>query len=173
MSEDALAYRLLKSANLSNHYEQLIKATLPELQYDLMKDQLKKTFSDSSRHVPTKEDYVKTEEDLVAEMNQLELRQENYFDTRNDKEYYPFRDAQEDIYKPIYNNFQSYGNQMKHSSIEITIIQETKTCIEIINTTINKHKDLTKQLDLNNHYQNNTQNIKRTPVTIMEYNLDV
>ena len=53
--------------------------TLPQLQYDLMKDQLKKTFSDSSRHVPTKEeDYVKTEEVLVAEMNQLELRQEHF-----------------------------------------------------------------------------------------------
>ena len=53
MSEDVLAYRLLKSANLSNHHKQLIKATLPELQYNLMKDQLKKTFSNSSRHVPT------------------------------------------------------------------------------------------------------------------------
>ena len=76
-----------------------------------MKDQLKKTFSDSSRHVPTKgEDYVKIEEALVAEMNQLELRQEKYFDTRNNNEYYPFREAQEDIYKPIDNNFQSYEN---------------------------------------------------------------
>ena len=96
MSDDALAYRLLKPANSSNHHEQLTKATLPQLQYDLMKDQLKKTFSDSSKHVPTKKDYIKTEEALVAEMNQLELRQENYFDTRNDNEY-PFRDAQEDI----------------------------------------------------------------------------
>ena len=33
MSEDILAYRLLKSVNLSNEYEQLIKATFPELQY--------------------------------------------------------------------------------------------------------------------------------------------
>ena len=109
MSEDV---PLLKSANLSNHHEQLINATLPQLQYGLMKDQLKKTFSGSSRHVPTKkEDYIKTEEDLVAEMNQLKLRQEHYFDTRNNNEYYPFRDAQEDIYKPIENNFQSYENQ--------------------------------------------------------------
>ena len=60
--------------------------------------------------------------------------------------------------------------KMKRSSIEITIIQETKACIEIINTTINKHKDPTKQLHLNNHYQNSTQNIKRTLVTVMEYN---
>ena len=77
-----------------------------------MKYQLKKTFSDSSRHVPTKEeDYVKTEEALVAEMNKLELRQENYFDTQNDNEYYPFWDEQEDIYRSIVNNFQSYENE--------------------------------------------------------------
>ena len=64
--------------------------------------------------------------------------------------------------------------KMKHFSIEIiTIVQGTKTCIEIINTTINKHRDLNKQIDLNSHYQDNTQNIKKTPVTIMEYNLDV
>ena len=44
-SDDILAYRLLKSANLSNHHEELIKTTIPELQYDLMKHQLKKTFS--------------------------------------------------------------------------------------------------------------------------------
>ena len=55
MSEDILAYRLLKSANLSNEHEQLIKATLPELQYDSLKDQLKKTFSDLSWHIPIKE----------------------------------------------------------------------------------------------------------------------
>ena len=41
------------------------------------------------------------------------------------------------------------------------------------NTTINKHKDPTKQLDLNKHYQNSAQNIKRTPATVMGYNLDV
>ena len=111
MSEDVYAYRLLKSANLSNHHEQLVKATVPQLQYDFMKDQLKTSFSDSSRHAPTKEeDYVKTEEDLVAEMNQLELRQEIYFDTRNNNEYYLFRVAQEDIYKSIDNNFQIYEN---------------------------------------------------------------
>ena len=67
MSEDILPYRLLKSANLSNEHKQLIKATLPELQYDSMKDQLKKTFSDSSRHIPIKEEgLIKTENALLA-----------------------------------------------------------------------------------------------------------
>ena len=44
MSSDILAYRLLKSANLSEHNEQLAKATITELTYDKMKMQLKKIF---------------------------------------------------------------------------------------------------------------------------------
>ena len=47
MSDNILAYQLLKSANLSTHYEELIKATIPDLQYNIMKDQLQKTFSDA------------------------------------------------------------------------------------------------------------------------------
>ena len=48
-----LAYRLLKSGNLSNHHEELITATIPELQYDLMRDVLKEMFRDASRHAST------------------------------------------------------------------------------------------------------------------------
>ena len=67
MSEDILAYRLLKSANLPNEHKQLIKATLPELQYDSMKDQLKKIFSNSSQHIPIKAaGLIKTENSLIA-----------------------------------------------------------------------------------------------------------
>ena len=55
MSYDILAYHLLKSAYLSTHHEELIKATIPDLQYNIMKDQLKKTLSDASRQVPTKQ----------------------------------------------------------------------------------------------------------------------
>ena len=56
MSEHVLAHKLLKSAKLPNQHEQLSKATLRKTQYDLMKDQLRKTFSDSSRYIPTKGD---------------------------------------------------------------------------------------------------------------------
>ena len=90
MSDDILAYRLLKAANLSNHHKELIKATIPDLKYDLMKDQLKKTFSDASRQIPIKvEDViVKTEETyLTEEMNQISF-QENHGQT--EQEYYPF-----------------------------------------------------------------------------------
>ena len=53
-SDDILAYCLLKSANLSNSHKELTEAKVPELKYDLMKDQLKKTFSDASKQIPTK-----------------------------------------------------------------------------------------------------------------------
>ena len=43
MADDILAYDLLKSANLATH-----EATIPDHQYNIMKDQLKKTISDAS-----------------------------------------------------------------------------------------------------------------------------
>ena len=46
LSTDVLAYRLLKSANLSQQHEQLAKATISKLEYDIMKTQLKKIFGD-------------------------------------------------------------------------------------------------------------------------------
>ena len=75
MSEDNLAYRLLKSAKLSHEHEQLIRATLPELQYDSMKDQLKNTFNSSSQHIPIKEEgFIKTENALLtARFDNLQL----------------------------------------------------------------------------------------------------
>ena len=42
-TNDILAYQLLKSVNLSTHHEELIKATIQDLQYNIMNDQLKKT----------------------------------------------------------------------------------------------------------------------------------
>ena len=46
MSEDILAYRLLRSANISEHHEQLARATIPKLTYDCIKAQLTKIFND-------------------------------------------------------------------------------------------------------------------------------
>ena len=48
MSSDILAYRLLKSANLSETHEQLARATISELKYENMKTQLRKIFGDSN-----------------------------------------------------------------------------------------------------------------------------
>ena len=63
MSDDVLAYRLLKSANLPESQQQLAKATVTELKYENMKTQLKKI------HGCSKNDDVKTEsvESFVAE----------------------------------------------------------------------------------------------------------
>ena len=47
MSTDALAYHLLKSANLSETHEQLARVTIKELKYDEMQLQLKKIFGDN------------------------------------------------------------------------------------------------------------------------------
>ena len=44
LSDDVLAFRLLKAANLPNHQEQLAKATTTELKLVTMKAQLKKIF---------------------------------------------------------------------------------------------------------------------------------
>lgn len=49
LSTDVLAYRLLKSANLSEAHEQLARATIPELTYEAMKNQLKKIFADGDK----------------------------------------------------------------------------------------------------------------------------
>ena len=47
MSTYVLAYRLLKSANLSETHEQLARATTKELKYDETQLQLKKIFGDN------------------------------------------------------------------------------------------------------------------------------
>ena len=47
MSTDALAYHLLKWANLSETHEQLARVTIKELKYDEMQLQLKKIFGDN------------------------------------------------------------------------------------------------------------------------------
>ena len=50
LSTDIMAYRLLKSANLSEAHEQLAKATIPSLTYEDMKMQLKKKFGDVTQN---------------------------------------------------------------------------------------------------------------------------
>ena len=63
LPKDLLGFRLLKSANLQPHQEELAKATVGELNYDNMKAQLKKIHgSDSSKEVKQE---VNVEGDLV------------------------------------------------------------------------------------------------------------
>ena len=64
MSDDVLAYRLLKSANLPESQQQLAKATIGELKYDNMKTQLKKIHGCKSNSLEIKEENI---EPLVVE----------------------------------------------------------------------------------------------------------
>ena len=60
-SDNILAYYFAKSVKL-------IKSTFPELKYDLMKDQLKKTFEEGSRYIIIKnEETIQTEDTFLTE----------------------------------------------------------------------------------------------------------
>ena len=62
MSDDLLAYCLLKAANLTTQDEQLVKATITELNYEIVKS--KKVFSDESQLTPPD---VKSEVQIKSE----------------------------------------------------------------------------------------------------------
>ena len=77
MSDDLLAYKLLKSVQLSAQDEKLVKGTTTELTYENMKTQLKKIFPDSGR---TKLDDQPREPTLLPnEINEAESEQETYY----------------------------------------------------------------------------------------------
>ena len=74
MSEDILAYRLLKSANLTETEEQLVKVTIEKMEYDTMVKQLKKAFSSGSANSLgglSSEVRVKVERDEEVESDTL------------------------------------------------------------------------------------------------------
>ena len=65
--DSALAYRLLNSVNLTNKQKQLVKATVSKMDYQIMKDQLKKVFTSTAStatdgHNKTEVDNYKPEE---------------------------------------------------------------------------------------------------------------
>ena len=110
MSDDLLGYLLLKAANLSNSHEELIKATMTELKYDIMKDQLKKIFSDASRQIPTSNsnDIIKTEDTLVCEgLNNISFDTtdcKNETHVFNEQYYDPYNEPDEVFQDTFYNN---------------------------------------------------------------------
>jgi hypothetical protein len=55
--EDLLGYRLIKAANLAPDKEQLVKATVTTLNYDVVKEKMLKIFSDDSK-IPMSTDPV-------------------------------------------------------------------------------------------------------------------
>ena len=87
MSENVLAYRLLKSANLPELHEQMVKGTITDLKYDLMKEQLKKMFGES---LPSKEKVsIKTEDTFHTQHKQNLSEREIYESEYSEEDDYP------------------------------------------------------------------------------------
>ena len=63
LSDGMLAYKFLNNANISEHHKQLVQATLSELKYNTMKEQLKKVFSDPSNFTGS----IKEEQNIKVE----------------------------------------------------------------------------------------------------------
>ena len=61
MSDDIMAYRLLKSANISNEHQQLARATMGDLKYENIKSQLNKIFGDQATASTSSDFQVKVE----------------------------------------------------------------------------------------------------------------
>ena len=127
-SDDILAYRLLKSRNLSNNHKELIQTAISELTNDLIKDQLKKTFSVASRHIPTKnEEIIKAEDTFLTEdLSQMSI--EEGFNT--EQEYHPFRstNSQQTYDQQLYTYYNrgNYRNYNRRNNIRRHYQQQPK-----------------------------------------------
>ena len=109
ISDDVLAYRLLKSANLSTRDKQLVKATITELKYDLLKSKLIKIFSDNNdistldfnnMHIKTEPEYHAQSYPEVNTFTQTHLYDE---DTEYQTDYINENDVEhQDEYHTLY-----------------------------------------------------------------------
>ena len=109
MSDDLLAFRLLKSANLNTSHEQLVKATVSELNFDQVKTKLTKIFTDESE-IPS------------ADFKELNIKQET-FQTQHQSSYYEHDSAEDDsefqeedtLYTDSKRRFQKGQNRGKYT----------------------------------------------------------
>ena len=81
LPEGVLAYRYLNGANISEAHKQLVRATLTELKYTNMKEQLKKIFSDPTNFMSSvkEEPKIKIEEGLEVEDIYYQSHRQNYY----------------------------------------------------------------------------------------------
>ena len=108
MSDDVLVYRLLKSANLKESEEQLVKMTIVEMKYDKMVEQLKKAFvgiSVSSNTAEASGDSIHIKEEQEEELENDTL----YNNWRRNKQSMSGR--REDIYRDRREPQQSFGGK--------------------------------------------------------------
>ena len=93
MSDDLLAYRLIKSANLPSSQEQLIRATVTELKFDLVRSKITKIFSDQSE-IPS------------SDFENLNIKSEpTYYSQEEEQE--PSVHFQDEYYTPVTTHQQS------------------------------------------------------------------
>ena len=95
--DGVLTYRLFNSANLTNEQKQLVKATVSKMDYQIMKDQLKKVFTSTSTNVDNKTDMNKI--DVKSEENEV-------FYTSKNKNY-----RQRSYRRPFNRNNQNFKNK--------------------------------------------------------------
>ena len=105
ISEDVLAFKLLKSANLSPQDEKLAKGTVSELTLQIMKDQLKKIFNDAASFSSHSTDSLAAGSLAVHDINEVstdESFEDTFFTGRRNQ--FPVRRPQTQY---------SYGNQSR------------------------------------------------------------
>lgn len=83
LSENVLAYRILKSSNVSDHHQELVRATISELNYESMKLQLKKIFGDQQKFSSASDVDVKIEN--IHQSTDFEC--DTYYGTNYSKNY--------------------------------------------------------------------------------------
>ena len=119
LPDGVLAYRLLKSANLSSEHEKLARATLADLTYDKMKAQLKKIFSDNSSS-PTSTSmkieptYETTHENYYTRGGYNQVRAAGT--RRNSRGRFNYRGGSSAFYNNRGNTHQARGSSSTHIS---------------------------------------------------------
>ena len=112
MSTDLLGFRLIKAANLSSDKEELVKATVTELNYSEVKSKMNKIFSDDS-NIPT------TSQQQIPQLQQDTFQTSNS-DYQYESEGHSQSDEEDTYYTNRYSNKNrkrvSFGNKFQHRS---------------------------------------------------------
>ena len=98
MPEDILAYRLLKSADLSEEQEQLVKATIDKYMFKTMQEQLKRIYGDKKMSNETN-----FKSDIKVENNTFYQKDSHGDDTDDRNETYYQRELNQYGYKKYQN----------------------------------------------------------------------
>ena len=78
LSDGILAYKFLNNASLSSQHQQLVKATLTELTYKNMKEQIRKIFGDLAISACPEKPHIKLEEQSL-QTTHMQEEEEAYY----------------------------------------------------------------------------------------------